>query len=226
MTRRGRGIAAVSILLALGAAWLWWSRSAGDAAIPPPPEIPAEVVDDDVRQALTAACERVRSEPHSGAAWGELGLTFRAHNLNPESNACFAVAAKLDPQNPRWPYLIGVINLLIEPDNALPHLRIALQLATDAGQQSAIRTRLAEALLARNETLAAASLLAEEVRINPRNPRARLGLGAVAAARGDHAAAVTAFQAAVDSPFARKKASALLANSHRRLGNTAAAEEE
>ena len=67
--------------------------------------------------------------PNSGTAWGELGMTFRVHGFYPQSNACFARAAHLDPENPRWPYLIGLINLLFTPDDAVPHLRTAARLA-------------------------------------------------------------------------------------------------
>ena len=58
-----------------------------------PPEIPASVVDPAVRSALAEAREKVLAESQSAQAWGELGYNFRAHNLNVESNACFAVAA-------------------------------------------------------------------------------------------------------------------------------------
>src|SRR6185503_4037107 len=127
-----------------------------------PPEVPAAVVDPAVRAALAEARERVLAEPRSGSAWGELGWTFRAHNLNVESNACFAVAAKLDPKDPRWPYLIGAINLLIAPDDAIPHLRTAYELATEPAHKSLTRLRLAEALLDRNDLDGAAKLFNEE----------------------------------------------------------------
>jgi len=62
-----------------------------------------------------------------------------------------------------------------------------------------------------------------EAAANPVNARAQFGLGAAAAARGDHRAAVRFLAVAADSPFTRKKAAALLAASHRRLGDAAAA---
>ena len=140
-----------------------------------PPEFPAAVTDADVRAALTRAREQVAAEPGSGQAWGELGLTFRAHNLNAESNVCFAAAARLDPRNPRWPYLYGVINLLVAPDDALPHLRAARDLAVEPEHQSLTRLRLAEALLDRGDLDGAGALFAEEARANPLNPRAGSG---------------------------------------------------
>ena len=227
MTRRKWVLGAVAVALVAGGAFYAWHRS---RPVPTPvplaavPEIPPAVTDADVRAALTRAREKVLAEPQSGQAWGELGLIYRAHHLNAESNACFATAARLDPQNPRWPYLIGAINLLQAPDDALPHLRTAYDLATEREHKSLIRLRLAEALLDRADLDGAARLFTEELRTDPLSARAQFGLGAGAATRGDDRAAVGALLLAVDSPFAHRKASALLAASYRRLGNAAESE--
>ena len=224
MTTRQRRLLALLLLVALAAAGITaWkqTRPAPTPAVAIPPEIPSWVDDLEVRTALARAREKVEADPQSGQAWGELGLTFRAHNMNAESNSCFAVAAKLDPRNPRWPYLIGVINLLIAPNAAIPHLQSAYELATEPEHKSLTRLRLAEALLDRGDTDAAAQLFAEEALAHPLNPRVQFGLGTVAAARGDDHAAIKALMLAVDSPFTRRKSSALLAACHRRLGHTA-----
>ena len=223
MTGRRRRLLLVSVgslAVAAGVAY-FWHRSGTSAA---PPAIPASVADPEVRAALTTAREKVLAEPGSARAWGELGLIYRAHNLNAESNACFARAAELDPRDPRWPYLIGVIDLMIAPDEAIPHLRRAYDRAAEPEHKSLIRLRMAEALLERNDTDGAAALFDEEARSDPGNPRVQFGLGAVAAARGDDGAAVRHLEAAASSPFAHRKASALLAACHRRLGHPAEAE--
>jgi len=209
----------VSLLVAAGGVFAWQRTRPAPVAVPP--DVPAAVRDADVRAALTRARDKVLAEPRSGQAWGDLGLTYRAHNLNPESNACFATAAKLDPRNPRWPYLIGIINLLIAPDDAVPHLQTAYDLAVETEHQSLTRLRLAEALLDRGDLDGASKLFAEEVRINPLNPRAQFGLGVVAVSRGDHRAAANILLLAADSPFTRRKAATLLAASHLQLGNAA-----
>jgi tetratricopeptide (TPR) repeat protein len=226
MAALGRRRLALVCVLALAGfgAYHWLRPKPAAEPTPPPPEVPAVVVDPAVRSALTEAREAVLAQPQSGQAWGNLGLTFRAHNLNPESNACFAVAARLDPKNPRWPYLIGVSNLLLAPDDAVPHLRTAYELAVEPEHRSLTRLRLAEALLDRNDLDGAARLFTEEQEKNPRNPRAYFGLGAVAAARGDHRAAVAALVRAADTPFAHRKAAALLAASYRQLGDDTASE--
>jgi tetratricopeptide (TPR) repeat protein len=218
------GIACVLALCAWGGYHFWARAKPTPKPVAVPPEIPAAVVDEGVRTALTAARDKVLADPQSGQAWGELGLSYRAHNLNPESNACFAVAARFDPQNPRWPYLIGVINLLVAPDDAVPHLRTAYELATDPKHKSLTRLRLAEALFDRNDLAGAAQLYSEEARSDPLGARAQFGLGALAAARGDHQGAIAPLRHAADSPFAHRKATALLAASHRQLGTVAEAE--
>ena len=224
MRRRWKRVLVLGgVVLLVGGGIYLWQRTRPAPAIGPP-EVPASVVDADVRAALNRSRAKVQAEPQSGQAWGELGLTYRAHNLNAESNACFATAAKLDPSNPRWPYLIGTIDLLIAPDEAVPHLRIARGLAVKSEHQSLTRLRLAEALLDRGDSDGAAELFAEEARVNPLGARAQFGLGAVAVGRGDHRAAIGPLLLAVDSPFARRKAGTLLAACHRRLGNAADAE--
>src|SRR5204863_8682719 len=110
------------------------------------------VTDAEVRDAIAKAREAVLSNRQSGGAWGELGLVFRAHGLGPESNLCFTEAAHLDPNNPTWPYLYGLLNLHLAPDDALPHLEAAVRLASTPSERSAARLRLAEAELDQGRT--------------------------------------------------------------------------
>ncbi len=112
-----------------------------------------------------------------------------------------------------WPYGRGVIALRRDPENALPFLRKAAELADDAnpGYQSAMRLQLAEALLERHEVGEADRLFREERRRDPGSLRAALGLGLIARDRGDDQAAVDFLTAARDSPCARKTASTQLA---------------
>lgn len=215
MTRRRGLLIVLGLALAVGV-YRWY------AAGPPPPDpppVPETVPDPEVRAALTAAREEVLKDPRSGQAWGMLGKVFRAHGLDPESNACFGVAARFDPTNPRWPYLIGLHALKFDPDNALPPLRTAHQLATTPEHRSAIRLRLAEALQEFGQFDEASGLFAEELKANPDDPRAHFGLGGIAAARGDLGGAIPHLERAAGSPFARRKAAVLLAAAYRQRGD-------
>ncbi|HEV3383639.1 MAG TPA: tetratricopeptide repeat protein [Gemmata sp.] len=182
-----------------------------------PPEIPSLIVEPEVRAVLNKARQRAIDEPRSELAWGELGLINRAHALNQESIVCFAEAAKLNSSSPRWPYLIGTVNLIIAPDEAIPYLRTAYSLAAQADDRSAARLLLAEALLDHNELDEATRLFDEELAVNPQNPRGHYGLGVTNAKRGNTAAAIDHLLVAAKSPLSRQKASALLATNYYQL---------
>jgi tetratricopeptide (TPR) repeat protein len=191
-----------------------------------PPEIPSMVVADDVRDALTKARDKVLAKPNSGEAWGDLGVLFRAHKILPQANACFAEAAKLEPRNPRWPYLIGIDNLLLYTVKAdsVPYFRTSYSIATDKAEKSVARLQLAEALLDQNELDEATKLFLEELGVAPDNPRAQFGLGVAAITRNDIATAIAQLTIAAKSPYYRHKASTLLVSCHKQLGNSADAD--
>jgi tetratricopeptide (TPR) repeat protein len=186
------------------------------------PEVPDSVHDPEVRSALTTAREHVLRDPRSGPAWGELGKVFRVHGFYPQSNACFERAAQLDPENPRWPYLIGLSHLRFTTGDALPYLRSANQLAKTREHRIATRLRLAETLLERGETREAEELFRAVLQDAPGDPRAHFGLGVLVSARDDPAA-IEHLEAAAASPFGHHKASALLAAAARRAGDPARA---
>src|SRR5581483_7715334 len=127
------GLVAVALAGAGGAAWWYATRP----AVPDPPPVPDRVTDPTVRAAAEEARAGVLRDPRSAAAWGEYGLVCRANGLNAESNVCFAQAARLDPDDARWPYLIGVLDLRFAPDEAPPHLQAAYRLATAPKYKSA-----------------------------------------------------------------------------------------
>lgn len=211
--------------LAVGgfAAWQRYSHKPATPAASPP-EIPEVIVDPEVVSALTAARDRVLADSRSVSAWGELGVLFRAHKFLPQADACFAEAAKLDPDNPRWPYLIGLDNLLLFTGDAVRHFRQAYSIATQPEERSVARLQLAEALIEQNELDEAGKLFAEELSLLPDNPRALFGLGVLAITRNDDAAAVEYLTRAAGSPYYRHKAATLLVAVHKRLGNAALAD--
>ena len=209
-----RLLAATAILaLAVGLFYLLNPRTAM------PPAIPEDANDLSVTAALAKARGEVLANPQSGPAWGELGLVFRAHEFEAESNFCFAEAARLDPTKPQWPYLIGLGLLAQQPSEALPHFEGAYRIAVVADEKSAARMRLAELYLDRGRTDDAIRLFDEELKRDPSSVRAHYWLGARALQTGDPAAAVEHLKITVAGPYGRKNASALLANAYRRLGN-------
>ena len=209
------------LLLAGGAAGAWWWFRPPEAT---PPAIPADIRDAEVRQAIETARQRVLNAPRSGAAWGQLGFVLLVHEFERDAVVCLTEAARLDPADPRWPYAHGLLALKIDPDRAVALLRQAAA-AADAGSKYRLITRLqlAEALLERGQLEEAEELLRAEEKRQPRHRRVALGLGQIAAARGDAALATKFLTVARASPFARKKATAQLAALARARGDQQAA---
>jgi tetratricopeptide (TPR) repeat protein len=188
------------------------------------PPLPPGIEDPDVQQAIDRARQEVLARPRSAAAWGHLGMTLEAHMYEPEAARCFAEAARLDPGDPRWPYLRGMYALKYEPNDALPWLRqAAAAAASSPDYQGPMRLRLAEALLERRQLDEAAALFREEWERRPGNPRAAFGLGLLALERGENQAAWEFLLVARLAPAAARPATAELAALARARGDDAGA---
>ncbi len=203
---------AVLLAGAAVAAWMWYGRRPPPAL--QPPVVDTSGLDRDVAEAIEAARREVVASPRSARAWGKLGMIFVAHDFRGEGNACFAEAERLDPRDPRWPYLQGVTLEFGAPEEALPKLRRAVELA---GNEPAPRLRLAETLLTVGQLDEAETLFRFVHQDDPENARALLGLGRVASARGETANSIALLRQAAASPYARKAAHVLLAQAYGRL---------
>ncbi|MDB5307070.1 MAG: cellulose synthase subunit [Gemmataceae bacterium] len=201
-------VVVLTILAATGVGlgiWRWLS-----SPVPVDPPNPPDIADAEIRRAVDDARAAVTAAPRSADAWGRLGMVLLAHIYEREPDLCFAEATRLDPTDPRWPYGRAIIVLKRDPEAAISHLRQAA-----AGPPSQLRStakvQLAEVLLDRRELDEAEQLFREELRRSPGNARAVYGLGLVALARGDDAAAVAQFESARQSRYARKLAAIQLA---------------
>ncbi|QJW92594.1 tetratricopeptide repeat protein [Frigoriglobus tundricola] len=218
--RRRLWAAFVLAALAIGAG-VWWSHRE-----PPPPEppLPATITETEVREAVERARANVVADPRSGAAWGDYGSVLLAHLFDHEAQQCFEEAARLAPNDPRWPYARGQIALKRDPANALVLLTAAADAArTDPKFRTAFTLALAEALLEGGEVDRAADLFDREAAT--RSDRATYGLGLVAVARGDDATAAQRFAAVRWNPSCRKQAHAQLARLARARGDVTAAKQ-
>jgi tetratricopeptide (TPR) repeat protein len=207
------------------AAWLAWNwRPADGLPAPPVPELAA--VEPGVTAMVNKAREAVLLAPRSADTWGTYGKVLRANGFNAESNICFAAAERLDPTDPRWPYLLGLGRLVLgPPDAAVADLRRALARVGDGEARTAVRLRLAEALLEQGQTGEAESIFAAETPAEPARSRAHLGLAMVAAERGDWDTAAKEARTCLASPFTRQKAAVLLASASKHRGDAAGAAE-
>jgi tetratricopeptide (TPR) repeat protein len=198
------------------------------------PAVELAGLDPEIVEAVEDACKAVRQSPRSAEAWGKLGAVLRAHEFFPQSNTCFARAEKLDPEDPRWPYLIALDLLRTDSDAARGPLQRA---AGRSGERSTPRLRLGEYLVERGEPDEAEPLFRVVLERGPRPyeempgdnalevARAHLGLGRIALGRGDVRGALEHLRrAAAGAPQARFVREAL-AQAYRRSGDDKAAEE-
>ena len=219
MKRSRRLIVILVTLVAVApVAYQYWSGT-----YPAVPEVPATIDDEEIRQAIETARQKVLTQRYSAANWGQLACVFAAHHLDHEAAKCFREAARLDPTEALWLYGQALIDLKEDPKTGLNGLRRAAQLARSA-DKAALNLRLAEVLLDRQQYDEAEAILREELRLDPGSPRAALGLGQLALALGRTEEAQQLLQYAKSARPATAKALAGLAVLARQAGDTKSAE--
>lgn len=191
---------------------------------PEPPGVDLAGADPAVATAVEEARTAVLQAPRSAAAWGRLGMILVAHDLQRPALACLAQAEKLDPREPRWPYLQGITLTMGDPEAALPKLRQAAALCGDVPETP--RLWLAEVLLAQGYLDEAADHFHQLLRRTPSHPRAQLGLARLAYQRGNCQEALGHLTHAATDPRTRKAACLLRAEIHQRLNDPATAAQE
>jgi tetratricopeptide (TPR) repeat protein len=129
------------------------------------------------------------------AAYGSLGELYLLYDLAREAQACLREASTLDPAEPRWPYLLGVV-LQGEGDleGAAAQFRATLALRPD---DVPALLRLGDVLLDRALIEPGRDAFARALAADPSSAKALDGLGRAAFAAGDHATAVSRFEAAL-----------------------------
>jgi tetratricopeptide (TPR) repeat protein len=185
-----------------------------------PPNPPAEDLEPAVVAAISVKRERVLKEPDSAPAWGGLGQVFIANELGAEARVCFEEAARLDPRDPRWPYLQAKILVNYgEQEKAVPLFEQAIEVSTaDPVVNRLAHLVLAETLLALARTGAAEPHVRQVRDHDPDDLRARFDDALLAMAVEDWPRARDLLESCLDSPFARKSARTYLAAVSRRLG--------
>jgi tetratricopeptide (TPR) repeat protein len=224
--RHGRSwllLAVVLLTLAGGGVCVWWWLRPPAAAPAIPPPVPPNIQDAEIRELIKTTRQDVLEHPRSADAWGRLGMVLLAQLFDIDADRCFAEAARLDPDDARWPYARGLLALKRHPDNALPFLRKAIADESRPEILSDYSMQLAEALLERREIDEAEGLFRQWYDRDPSNLRSAYGLGLIALARDQDQEAAKFLTAARASPFARKKATAELATLARARGDQAAA---
>jgi tetratricopeptide (TPR) repeat protein len=189
------------------------------------PPLPDNIQDEEVREYLSAIRNKVAEDRGSADAWGELGVAYLANLLDRDADVCLAEAARLNPRDVRWPYVRAVIASKRDPVNAIPLLRKAATASQPSAKyRSMARLFLAELLLEQGELDEAEQIYREELPNRTSADRATLGLGLVARARGENAAAVELLTKAHEHPSSRIQATIQLAALARARGDVEEAE--
>jgi tetratricopeptide (TPR) repeat protein len=167
----------------------------GSGEPPPLPALPLDGLPAALRERVVAAERRVRQEPTSAQAAGELGLLLHAHDQQEFALVAYERARALDPAAFEWGYLAGLLRLRTgRPAEAVPPLRAAFAQRADS---LAAGLRLGEALLAAGDAEAAAKLHGELQGRHPEAPQAYYGRGRAEAALGRPQAAAASYEKAL-----------------------------
>ncbi len=138
-SRRTPIVLTILIAAAASAAMFGWLH-----ARPTPPEVDLRDANASLAEAVGAARAAVLREPERADLWGQLGMILYQHRFAAEARACFAQAERLNPHEPRWPYLTAQIDRVDDAPAAIA----ALERAITADPDSAlVRLQLAERLL-------------------------------------------------------------------------------
>jgi tetratricopeptide (TPR) repeat protein len=190
-----------------------------------PPTVTLDGVDAEVAEAVRKGREAVVRSPRNATAWGEFGELLHAHVFHPEALECYAEAERLAADEPRWPYLQGMILFPDRPDEGLVKLRRATELAPK--RPEVVRLRYAELLLSHGR-LADAREQFESIRRSEvgQTAAATLGLARVALAENDPTECLKHAEGCRVSQHTRKAAHTLLAEAKLMAGDAAGAAQE
>lgn len=184
----------------------------------PVPLVQTNGFDPVIASAIAEARAAAVKEPKSASARSRLGMVLLAHDVRAPASECFAQAAALDPKEARWPYLLALAELPEKTDAAVTNLGRALPLFPSA--VTIPRLKLANTLLSAGRMPEAEALYREVLDREPGSSLARLGLGKLAASRGQFKEAADLLAAAKADPCTRKAAHRLLLTVSQRLGRT------
>jgi tetratricopeptide (TPR) repeat protein len=151
-------------------------------------------------------------------------MVLMSHGLSVEAaTACLAQAERLEPRQPRWPYLQAIAVLKTDPDVAIVKLQRAVALCDC--DPDAPRLQLGEVLFDRGRFDEAAQQFRRILRKQPANARASLGLSRLAFEKGALTESISHLEPCLSTAHTRKAANLLLTQIQHRLWNKSAAEQ-
>ena len=215
--------------------WRWWlaggilvvgalvALQVWRITAPAPPVVNTAGFDPVIAAAIAKAREAVLSSPRSAEARGRMGMVLLAHQIRTDAGACFAQASALAPREPRWPYFLGLSQLVDNPIAAATNLDRAVRLFPE--NESVPRLKLADTLLSLGRVEEAEAHYRHVLDREPKFAPAALGLGRVANARDRFSEAADFLAGATQHPSTRRAAHRLRLSVTQRLGRTNEAEQ-
>jgi tetratricopeptide (TPR) repeat protein len=219
-----RLLISLAVLACVAAGWIGWRHFAAQREWDQTrPTLPATAGNQapglDAR--LAACMQRLQTWPPDVAALRDFARTCHANGLFEPAISAYGTLMKLDPSEPRWPYLLAsVISGYGRLEEAIPLLR-----QTTALQPNYIMAwlKLGDALLKSNATADADAAFHEVLRREPDNHYALLGLARCDLQASRLTAARSHLQQAVANHPDFASAQSLLATVFDSLGNPTAA---
>ena len=184
-----------------------------------------------LRQQLTAErqeLDRRLADPPAaaemGAAFGRMASYYHAYGLAEAAAACYRNARLLLPEDPRWSYLQGVLEQEGgDQERAAELFAAALE---QRGDDVAVVLRLAEMELGLGRSQAAGEHFRRAALMAGGEAAAHFGLGRLAMARDDFAAAAAEFEEVLELQPEATNVHPLLGLAYRRLGRREEAERQ
>ncbi len=193
------------------------SCGADVAPLPPLPDISEDSFTTSARGEVASLRAALQDDPQDPAANGRLGMLLHAHQLYEGARTCYQRAQSLDPENFRWPYLLGIIETTLgDPEAAVQSIRKSIELH----DYRPAHIRLGDALLAGDELEASRRAFEDSLQLDSPEAAGYYGLGKVLAQQGETSDAVRMLEKAAElDPYAGGVHYAL-AISYRDLGNS------
>ena len=191
----------------------------------PVPDLPSGVLNKLTEQQLQTTRNKVVAaldndqvkDTDLGSSFGSLGQLFHSYDLYDKATVCYENAAKLRPDDYRWPYYLGQLSLVYRDlASARHHLSNALLLAPDDVPSC---VSLARTLQETGDMVGAERLLHRAIALDASSAVAFFHLAQIEADRGDLTMALEHYRKVLEIQPEATRTYLPMAVLHRRLGD-------
>ncbi len=160
-------------------------RSLADPATPPAPAL--DELEPALARRITELTDQIKAASDDAPAWGTLGIVFDVHDMQAEAIICYQYAIELDPDEFQWPYFLGHCHRIGDQTQALEAFASAAAI-DDA--YAPLQVYLGHGYLALDDLAKARVHYERAIELDPKLPRAIVGLAQLAIAEGNANVAV------------------------------------